>query len=151
MKLGFRRLNPQRLGALVVLLHAGSVAAQTPAPDPAPAAPAVPETTPVAPPPDAPASVVNEPALAPPSTMPRSHACRRIASMPWAFQIACWLSVLPPEQTMPSTDRNTSSHERACCVLAMKLFWCDGSTLSGAQLRYQEMTPFCESALAVGK
>ena len=34
--------------------------------------------------------------------------------MPCAFQIACWLSVLPPEQTMPSTERNTSSQ---LCVL----------------------------------
>lgn len=71
MKLGFRRLNPQRLGALVVLLHAGSASAQTPAPEPAPApaAPAVPEANPVAPPPDAPASVVNEPTLAPPAPL----------------------------------------------------------------------------------
>ncbi|HTV23101.1 MAG TPA: hypothetical protein VMG12_30645 [Polyangiaceae bacterium] len=71
MKLGFRRLNPQRLGALVVLLHAGAAAAQTPAPEPAPApaAPAVPESTPVAPPPEAPASVVNEPTLAPPAPL----------------------------------------------------------------------------------
>jgi hypothetical protein len=64
----------------------------------------------------------SEPALAPPSTMPRSHAWRRIASMPCAFQIACWFSVLPPEHTMPSTDRNTSSQLRVCEVLAMKLF-----------------------------
>ena len=42
--------------------------------------------------------------------------------MPCAFQIACWLSVLPPEQTMPSTDRKTSSQLRGCDVLAMKLF-----------------------------
>jgi len=70
MKLGFRRLNPQRLAALV-LLSAGSAVAQTPAPEPAaaPAAPAVPEATPVAPPPEAPASVVNEPALAPPAPL----------------------------------------------------------------------------------
>ena len=33
----------------------------------------------------------------------------------------------------------------------MKLFWCDGSTLSGAQLRYQPITPFAESADAVGR
>jgi hypothetical protein len=59
-----------------------------------------------------------------------------MTSMPCAFQIACWLSVLPPEQTMPSTERKTSSQLRGCDVLAMKLFWCEGSTLTGAQLRY---------------
>src|SRR6187551_3290024 len=69
MKLGFRRLNPRRLAALALLSHAGSALAQTPAPEPAPAAPAVPAATPVAPPPDAPASVVNEPALAPPAPL----------------------------------------------------------------------------------
>jgi hypothetical protein len=69
MKLGFRRLNPRRLAALVLLSPAGSALAQTPAPEPAPAAPAVPAATPVAPPPDAPASVVNEPALAPPAPL----------------------------------------------------------------------------------
>src|SRR5881394_1727957 len=93
----------------------------------------------------------NEPALAPPSTMPRSHAWRKIASMPCAFQIACWLRVLPPEKTMPSTDRKTSSQLCGCSVLATKLIWCDGSTLSGAQLRYHPTTPSSESALAVGK
>lgn len=69
MKLGFRRLNPRRLGALVLLSHAGSALAQTPAPEPAPAAAAAPEATPVAPPADAPASVVNEPELAPPAPL----------------------------------------------------------------------------------
>jgi hypothetical protein len=69
MKLGFRRLNPRRLAALALLSPAGSALAQTPAPEPAPAAPAVPAATPVAPPPEAPASVVNEPALAPPAPL----------------------------------------------------------------------------------
>lgn len=69
MKLGFRRLNPRRLAALALLSPAGSALAQTPAPEPPPAAPAVPAATPVAPPPDAPASVVNEPALAPPAPL----------------------------------------------------------------------------------
>jgi hypothetical protein len=69
MKLGFRRLNPRRLAALALLSHAGSALAQTPAPEPAPAAPPALEATPVAPPPDAPASVVNEPALAPPAPL----------------------------------------------------------------------------------
>ncbi len=64
MKLGFRLLNPQRLGALTLILHAASANAQDAAPEPAPA-PA--ETMPVAPPADAPASVVNEPTLAPPA------------------------------------------------------------------------------------
>ena len=31
----------------------------------------------------------SDPALAPPSTMPRSHACFRITSIPCACQIAC--------------------------------------------------------------
>jgi hypothetical protein len=69
MKLGFRRLNPRRLAALALLSPAGSALAQTPAPEPAPAAPPAPEATPVAPPPEAPASVVNEPALAPPAPL----------------------------------------------------------------------------------
>lgn len=68
MKLGFRRLNSHRLAALIVL-SAGSAAAQTEEPAPAPAAPAVPESTPVAPPPDEPASVVNQPELAPPAPL----------------------------------------------------------------------------------
>jgi hypothetical protein len=62
-------LNSLRLGALVLLSHAGSALAQTPAPEPAPAPEATPAATPVAPPPDAPASVVNEPALAPPAPL----------------------------------------------------------------------------------
>ena len=70
MKLGFRRLNPTRLGALVLLSAASAAAQETEtAAEPAPAAPAVPEATPVAPPPEAPASVVNEPALAPPAPL----------------------------------------------------------------------------------
>src|SRR5688572_17627944 len=93
----------------------------------------------------------NDPALAPPSTMPRSHARRRTTSIPCAFQIACWLSVFPPEHTMPSTDRNTSSQLLSCRVLAMKLAWSDGSTLSGAQARYQERIDVAESAEAVGR
>ena len=66
--------------------------------------------------------------------------------MPWACQIACWFSVLPPEQTTPSTDNRTSSQLRVCRVLAMKLSWCDASTFNGEQLRYQLMTPLGESA-----
>jgi hypothetical protein len=66
MKLGFRLCNPQRLGALTLILHTASAVAQEAAPEPAPAAAS---TTPVAPPPDAPASVVNEPALAPPAPL----------------------------------------------------------------------------------
>jgi hypothetical protein len=66
MKLGFRLCNPQRLGALTLILHAASAVAQEAATEPAPAAAS---TTPVAPPPDAPASVVNEPALAPPAPL----------------------------------------------------------------------------------
>jgi hypothetical protein len=52
---------------------------------------------------------------------------------------------------MPSTERNTSSQLRGCDVLAMKLFWCEGSTLTGAQLRYHPITPLAESADAVGR
>ena len=37
-----------------------------------------------------------EPALMPHSTMPRSHASRRIASTPWARQTASRFSMLPP-------------------------------------------------------
>ena len=59
--------------------------------------------------------------------------------------------MLPPEQTIPSTDRKTSSQLRGCCVLAMKLTWCDASTFNGEQLRYQAMVPCGESALAVGR
>src|SRR5687768_418554 len=66
MTLGFRLCNPQRLGALTLILHAASAVAQEAAPEPALAAA---PTTPVAPPPDAPASVVNEPALAPPAPL----------------------------------------------------------------------------------
>jgi hypothetical protein len=72
MKLGFRLVNPQRLVALTVIVHAANAAAQDPEPAPAPApAPAAeaPVTTVVAPPPDAPASVVNEPTLAPPAPL----------------------------------------------------------------------------------
>ena len=71
--------------------------------------------------------------------------------MPCAFQITCWFRVLPPEQTMPSTDSSTSSQPFACWVLAMKLIWCDASTFSGAQLRYHAMMPCGESADAVGR
>lgn len=66
MKLGFRLLNPPRLGALTLILHAASAIAQETAPQPAPA-PA--ESTPVVPAADAPASVVNEPTLAPPAPL----------------------------------------------------------------------------------
>jgi hypothetical protein len=90
MKLGFRRDNLQRLGALVLLSYAGSAAAQTPAPEPAPAAPAVPEATPVAPSPDAPATVVNEPALAPPAPLAPVVAPPEPA-----------LEVKPPEEEAP--------------------------------------------------
>jgi hypothetical protein len=66
MKLGFRLLNPPRLGALTLILHAASAIAQETAPQPEPA-PA--EPTPVVPAADAPASVVNEPTLAPPAPL----------------------------------------------------------------------------------
>ncbi len=52
---------------------------------------------------------------------------------------------------MPSTESSTSSQPRGCWVLAMKLTWCDASTLSGAQARYQLMMPCGESADAVGR
>src|SRR5687767_14337669 len=93
----------------------------------------------------------SDPALAPPSTMPLSQALRNTTSIPCAFQIACWLSVFPPEQTMPSTDRNTSSQLRVCSELAMKLAWSDGCTLRGAQLRYHDSVEVAESADAVGR
>ena len=38
MKLGFRLCNPQRLGALTLILHAASAVAQEAAPEPTPAA-----------------------------------------------------------------------------------------------------------------
>ncbi len=41
--------------------------------------------------------------------------------MPCAFQIACWFNVLPPEQTMPSTESSTSSQPLLWRALAMKL------------------------------
>src|SRR5579864_760053 len=52
---------------------------------------------------------------------------------------------------MPSTERRTSSQLRVCLALAMKLSWSDGSTLSGAQVRYQLSVPVVESADAVGR
>jgi hypothetical protein len=75
----------------------------------------------------------SEPALAPPRTMPRSQAVRSTASIPWAFQMACWLRVFPPEQRIASMERSTSSQSWSCRVLAMKLFCTCGSTFSGAQ------------------
>src|SRR5688572_14436145 len=83
--------------------------------------------------------------------MPLSHALRSTTSIPCAFQIACWLRVLPPEQTMPSTERKTSSQLLSCRVLAMKLSWSDGSTFNGAQLRYHASVEVAESADAVGR
>ena len=37
-----------------------------------------------------------------------------------AFQIACWLSVLPPEQTMPSMERRISAQLCGIVRLSMK-------------------------------
>jgi hypothetical protein len=79
MKLGFRLLNLQRLGALIVILHAASAVAQDTAAPAPPEAPAPATTTAVAPPPapspsEVPASVVNEPTLAPPAPLPPTPA-----------------------------------------------------------------------------
>jgi hypothetical protein len=61
------------------------------------------------------------------------------------------LRVLPPDATMPSTDRNTSSQLLLWRVLAMKLSCTDASTFSGAQLRNHEIMPSGRSADAVGR
>jgi hypothetical protein len=61
------------------------------------------------------------------------------------------LSVLPPDATMPSIERKTSSQLWSWRVLAMKLSCEKGSTSSGAQFRNQEITPSALSADAVGR
>jgi hypothetical protein len=101
MKLGFRLLNPQWLGALTVMLQAATAAAQDPAPAPAPAAaaPAPPPVapTPVAPPPEAPATVVDEPALAPPAPLaaaePAPVAEEKKPEPPPPLNIGAWSRV----------------------------------------------------------
>ena len=77
----------------------------------------------------------SEPALAPPRTIPRSHAARRTTSIPCAFQIACWLSVFPPDTTIASMESSTSSHPSFCVRLSMNDAWSNGCTLRGAQVR----------------
>ncbi len=93
----------------------------------------------------------SDPALAPPSTMPRSQAWRSTPSIPCARQIACWFRVFPPDTTMASTERKTSSQLRDWRVLAMKLSCMEGSTSRGAQLRKKLIVPVAESADAVGR
>ncbi len=71
--------------------------------------------------------------------------------MPCAVQIACWLRVLPPETTIPSTPSSTSSQLFFWATLLMKLGWKDGSTLSVEHNSNQRMTPAGASPLAVAR
>ncbi len=52
---------------------------------------------------------------------------------------------------MPSTESSTSSHDRVCERLSMKLFCTDGSTSSGAHAWKKASDPSALSAEAVGR